>query len=219
MVFKRDNKGDAFQRQISALRQQLGAPEEDEFDEGGQVEPDYQEEPVYARTYEPQPEKSIANPTPYEDIGLAVALNDPELPAHPAVEAQTTVISHNTSWKGELNAEGSIHLHGVYDGVITAKEDVYILEEAQVTAQINAARVVIAGRYDGVITCKQRLEVLPTGRAQGEFRSPVLVVHEGAMLGGKVSMTGDGLRTLGTNRPRPTKNGKLRDELRSSATQ
>ena len=189
MVFKRDNKGDAFQRQISALRQQLGTPEEDEFAESEGVEPVYGEEQSYSRSYEPTPQEWYDETYTYDEPASPAVVTDPELPLIPAVEAQTTVISHNTSWKGELNAEGSIHLHGVYDGVITAKEDVYILEEAAVTAQINAARVVIAGRYDGVVTCKQRLEVLPTGRVQGEFRSPVLVVHEGAMLGGKVSMT------------------------------
>ncbi len=192
MVFKRDNKGDAFQRQISALRQQLGSPEEDEFAEGEEAEPGFLEEPAYSRSYEPQTQEDYGDAYSYEDTASPAVVTDPELPVIPAVEAQTTVISHNTSWKGELNAEGSIHLHGAYDGVITAKEDVFILEEAQVTAQINAARVVIAGRYDGVVTCKQRLEILPTGRVQGEFRSPVLVVHEGAMVGGKVSMTTDG---------------------------
>jgi cytoskeletal protein CcmA (bactofilin family) len=191
MVFRRDSKGDAFQRQISALRQQLGAEEgADDFGDDQGDESTYIESTTYERRYEAVDEAgSSETEYQYGSSSAAALIDDPELPIIPAVEAQTTVISHNTAWKGDLKSEGSLHLHGQFDGTITSKEDVYILEEAEVTAQITAARVVIAGRYQGSVNCGQRLEVLPTGKATGDFQSPVLVVHEGAVLGGKVKMT------------------------------
>jgi cytoskeletal protein CcmA (bactofilin family) len=103
-----------------------------------------------------------------------------------------TVVSHNTVWKGEIDSEESMHIHGRFDGVIRAQQDVFILEEATVAAEVTAQNVVIAGRYDGEVSCRARFEVLPTGRVQGTVRAPVLVVHEGAEINGSVHMTDPG---------------------------
>ncbi|MCA9859116.1 MAG: polymer-forming cytoskeletal protein, partial [Thermomicrobiales bacterium] len=39
------------------------------------------------------------------------------------------------------------------------------------------------------LNCNNRLEVLPTGRVRGEIYAPALVVHNGAVINGKVRMT------------------------------
>jgi cytoskeletal protein CcmA (bactofilin family) len=212
MVFRRDNKGgDAFQRQISQLRQQLGGSGGDQAEEG------YQEDD------RPVAEQQGYAPTPYSDQGYedegsaygrgsyageydyveestsAVDTYQPQAPVIPTAEPQMTVVSHNTVWKGEIDSEESMHIHGKFDGVIRAQQDVYILEEATVAAEVTAQNVVIAGRYDGEVTCRTRFEVLPTGRVQGTVRAPVLVVHEGAEINGSIQMT-----DAGSERQEPT---------------
>jgi cytoskeletal protein CcmA (bactofilin family) len=199
MVFRRDKQGgDAFQRQISALRQQLGgAPQDDEFEEEGPpgepggypAEPYGEDERLYG--FQPQ----------YEEPESASAIEpyEPALPAIPLADAQVTVVSHDTVWNGEIDSQGSMHIHGRLDGVIRAKDDVYILEEATVAAEVNARNVVISGRYEGAVTCESRFEVLPTGRVRGNVRAPVLVVHDGAEINGSIQMT-----NLESVRPAPT---------------
>jgi cytoskeletal protein CcmA (bactofilin family) len=195
MVFRRDNKGgDAFQKQISQLRQQLGGAgeDEDEFeDEPGRRQefaPDaytasrYQEEPQYSGVGDDLPYDSRTDVAP-------VGSYEPQLPAIPVADAQMTVVSQNTRWKGEITSEGSMHVHGQFEGVIRADEDVYILTEASVAAEIRARNVVIAGQYDGEVTCGARFEVLPTGRVTGAVKAPVLVVHDGAQINGSIQMT------------------------------
>lgn len=190
MVFRKDSKVDAFQRQISALRQQLGG------DPG-----DFSFEPVdRSRSLEPaepylrdlpdldliRPVKAITPPEP--DIAAEVA-PAPAAPAVPAADAHTSIIAHTTTWNGNLESSGSLHIHGRVDGSLTARDDVYIAEEAQIDATITATNVMIAGQVSGSITCMSRFEVLPRGRFAGDVQAPVIVVHEGAMLAADVSMT------------------------------
>ncbi|MCC6945199.1 MAG: polymer-forming cytoskeletal protein [Thermomicrobiales bacterium] len=196
MVFRRDNKGgEAFQRQISALRQQLGGSAEDEMfegDEGAIDEASYNNPGYSPGGYEPED-------TSYRDSGYRAeyayeeesAVDSYSVPASaiPAADASMTVVSNDTSWKGEVDSEGSMHIHGRYDGVIRAREDVFILEEAIVSAEVHARNVVIAGNYSGDVWCETRFEVLPSGRVQGAVRAPELVVHDGAVINGSIQMT------------------------------
>jgi cytoskeletal protein CcmA (bactofilin family) len=207
MVFRKDSKIDAFQRQISALRQQLGTvPEEQEDIALYAAEADPIEESVPRGTangsaaamapvpmetrsmpaYEPERERF----TPYSASSSARML-EPEPPTPyitPIADAQTSVIAHDTTWKGDLQSEGTIHVHGRVEGSIKAKQDVFVAEEADVDATITAANVVIAGLVKGSIRCGNRFEILPQGRVTGEVQAPTLVVHDGASVTGQFRM-------------------------------
>jgi cytoskeletal protein CcmA (bactofilin family) len=224
MVFRRDNKaGDAFQRQISALRQQLGdAPAEEDTDEGAGANRASAEDP--ARSYgattggrELSPGLSDAvsrageygeyggrgeNAAPEGSVTGSVVPTAPELPAVPAVNAQTTVIAQDAIWKGEIGSEGTVHVYGRFEGSVRAKNDVFVADQADVDATVNANTVVIAGLIKGTIRCASRFEVLPTGRVTGDVYSPTLVVHEGAVITGQVRM-GPGESSTSENPPTP----------------
>jgi cytoskeletal protein CcmA (bactofilin family) len=211
MVFRKDSKIDAFQRQISALRQQLGTVPEDQEEEESyaavQAEPidepapraaanggasaGYASAPIETRqvpAYEPERDRF----TPYS---VAPAANsrmlEPQPPdpyITPIADAQTSVIAHDTTWKGDLQSDGTIHVHGRVEGSIRAKQDVFVAEEADVDATITANNVVIAGLVKGSIRCGVRFEILPQGRVTGEVQAPTLVVHDGASVTGQFRM-------------------------------
>jgi len=204
MVFRKDRTGDSFQRQISALRQQLGGTEFDDIEEEVVVDAQGGVEAAYvsARSYE--------TPVPYErdrytyqqsvtEIVDAAPSSDPPTPAIPEFDGQTTVISPNATWKGEIVAEGSMHILGKFEGDIRVRDDLFILEDANVEATIAAGTVTVSGRYNGTLNCNNRLEVLPTGRVRGEIYAPALVVHNGAIINGKVKMT----QTANADQPIP----------------
>lgn len=202
MVFRRDNKTDSFQRQMSALRQQIGGDEEAVE---ARPEPRYPSE--RAAAYSEPPPGAYG----FGEFASAVAPNQqgqnqmspvaPDLPAIPTVDAQTTVIAHDTTWKGELHSNGTVHVHGRLEGAVRANRDVYIAEEADVDATITATNVVIAGLVKGTIRCEARFEVLPSGRVSGDILAPTLVVHEGATVSGQVRM---GSQENESVEPKPT---------------
>lgn len=185
MVFKKDAKVDTFQRQISALRQQLGTE-----DEGLTPAPVVDRAAGYdAPAYDPVPTRAPASRfgAPIEP---AYGVAEAPAPAYPeaSLDPQSSVIAHDTTWKGDLQTDGSLHIHGKVEGTITAKSDVFIAEDAEVDATVTAENVAIAGIVRGSIRCSGRFEVLPAGRVNGDVHAPVLVVHEGATVNGRFSM-------------------------------
>jgi cytoskeletal protein CcmA (bactofilin family) len=192
VVFRRDSKVDAFQKQISALRHQLGG-ESDAY-----AFSDHDRGPA------PIGEGAFRGDLPDLDLIRAEAAypsaRDQEHRAYdepqqamespvPALDMNTSVISHSTSWNGTLESSGSLHVYGRVEGALTAKLDIFIAEEAVVDAVVSAANVTIAGSVRGSIQCTAKFEVLPRGRVAGDVHAPAIVVHEGAVLACDVAMT------------------------------
>jgi cytoskeletal protein CcmA (bactofilin family) len=216
MVFRRDSKaGDAFQRQISALRQQLGG----EGSAEGDADPEAAG--LAARETEYDPYRASAGSTPVATEGMvdsgtavagftgagpgsgvtgAVVPQPPPVPAVPEVDERTTVIANGTAWKGEIGSDGTIHVHGRFEGSMRATNDVYLADGADVDATIVADRVIVAGLLKGTVRCGARFEVLSTGRVTGDVQSPTLVVHEGATVSGQLRM---GSGDAATSEPKP----------------
>jgi len=189
MVFRRDNKPE-FQRQMGALRQQLGAPEE-----LPQQNPEPYVEPRQEANYSVAPAREVA-PSGRDSGGYvfgssygssAVATQE-AAPAVPQVDAQTTVIAQETVWRGDLETRGSIHIHGRLEGSVTAAKDIYVAETADVEATLMASAVIVAGKVTGEVRCTTRFEMLPSGRVDGNIQAPSLVVHEGASITGQFRM-------------------------------
>lgn len=217
MVFRRDNKVDSFQRQMSALRNQLGAPGEG-LDDLESDMPELDDEQFENRAYRsqgaaldndnaaysfgnyPSPSGQTSRPTYEED--------SPALPQMPSSDTDASVIAADANWKGDINAEKSIHVLGKIQGSITANEDIWIAEGAEVNATVTAMRVVVGGSLAGAANASSRFEVLPTGRVTADVTSPITVVHEGATLNGNFKVgNGDDSRTNAAavvqRRPRP----------------
>ena len=191
MVFRKENKVDSFQRQISALRQQLGTPE----DEAG--EDDVAGRMASAEPVEAPPVATPPSPSRDYDSYASYAPITPVEPAAPVMpilpetrlpDAQTSVVAHDTIWKGDLQTNGSLHVHGRVEGSLAARDDIYVAEEADVDATVTAKNVVIAGMVRGTVRCSERFEVLPQGRVAGDIQAPTLVIHEGAMVTGQFRM-------------------------------
>jgi cytoskeletal protein CcmA (bactofilin family) len=190
MVFRRDNKADSFQRQMSALRQQIGSEEAEDRPPAREAR--------YPSDRDPGTSESTSGAYGFGDFASSVAPQQsdsqqmtpvaPDMPTIPAVDGQTTVIAHDTMWKGEIQSNGTVHVHGRLEGAVRAQHDVYVAEEADVNATVTATNVVIGGLVKGTIRCESRFEVLPTGRVSGDILAPTLVVHEGATVTGQVRM-------------------------------
>jgi cytoskeletal protein CcmA (bactofilin family) len=194
MAFRRDSKIDAFQRQISALRNQLGG-EQDDFD----LSPSDMSDMLDRRSQRAEShydsllprldpislEPSMASLTQGDRGALPV---DNSLPPLPAVDMETSVIAHSTKWTGDLSSNGSLHVYGHVQGALTARDTIFVAAEADVEATIAAETVTIAGTVRGSIQCTGRFEILPHGRVIGDVRAPSLVIHEGALMSGQMSM-------------------------------
>lgn len=200
MVFRRESKSDAFQRQISALRQQLGGA----GNEGRDDDTAYDDSA--GRRYDSDRGGSHTSQTTNGDhdsggftfsgFGSAPSFTpDNAAPAPnghdltlPVVDAQTSVVAPDATWKGDLESGGTLQVHGRVEGSLRAKNDIYIAEEANVDATLVATNVIVAGMVQGIIRCSGRLEVAAQGRISADVQAPTLIVHEGAYVVGQIRM-------------------------------
>jgi len=190
VVFRRDSKVDAFQRQISALRHQLGGDAEDDVMPDRDRLRSSERESSYLSEY---PEFApIGSERAGAARGLANSMDsrlpDTVPPPIPAIDMHTSVIAHSTAWSGDLESSGSLHIHGRVEGSLTARDTIFIAEEADVDAVIRAANVTIAGNVRGSVHCAERFEVLPQGKVAGDIHAPAIAIHDGAIVAGVISM-------------------------------
>lgn len=183
LLFRRDNQGESFDDDVSALRDQVSSGRRDQADDDQYSDADQ-------TTYSParQSWNSTAS-TPAQPTYSPPAA---DMPAQPVPEAgAASVIAADTTWDGTVQSSGSLHVYGTIGGQITAAGDVYVAEGASVAATVRAGSITIAGSIEGDIECTCRFEVLPTGRVTADVAAPRLVVHEGAVVAGKLRMTSD----------------------------
>lgn len=169
---------------MGALRQQLGEDDiEDDEDmlEGEPVgaQDDYVDR---ARTYGFGGQDAQSFSTPAQP---------PAAPSIPDVDPSTTVVSRDTTWKGEMSSEGSVHIHGRFDGGVRAVQAIFVAEGAEVDATLAAETIIVAGVSRGTVRARGKFEVLPSGRVAGDIHAPTLVVHEGAIMTGQLRMSGE----------------------------
>ena len=190
MVFRRDSKVDAFQRQISALRHQLGGENDEDAASERERPRSVSNETSYFSEYPDLP--SVRSDRVASSHGLPETLDsrppDSVPPPIPAIDMQTSVIAHSTAWSGDLESSGSLHVHGRVEGSLTARENIFIAEEADVEAVIRAASVTVAGIVKGSVHCAERFEVLPHGKVAGDIHAPAIAIHDGAIVTGDISM-------------------------------
>lgn len=109
-----------------------------------------------------------------------------ELPKADATKIDT-VIGCNTSLRGNLDIEGSVRVDGRLEGMICAQGDVTVGEKGNVTAEIRARTVEIAGLVQGNVIAAE-LVLTATGQLCGDVKAEKLIIQEGARFEGTSTM-------------------------------
>jgi cytoskeletal protein CcmA (bactofilin family) len=192
MIFRKDSRGESFQRQVSGLRKQAQSDDELGSDEFRYDEThDTSKFSTTSSAPAPARDESFASSRISADVPQtqSIASVQPAYrPTWQSADATTSVVAVNANWNGTLRTEGSIHLHGKAEGELHAASDVFVAEGAEVDAHIFADNVVVAGIVRGRIEARGRLELLPQGHVSGDVKAPRLIVHEGAQLSGQLKM-------------------------------
>jgi cytoskeletal protein CcmA (bactofilin family) len=97
-------------------------------------------------------------------------------------------LDKGTNTTGELESAGTLRIDGTFQGSISTADNLIVGRDAVVHADIKVAEIEIHGRFSGSIEAKNGVEIFPTGRVQGDIRTPVLRVSAGAMLDAMIRM-------------------------------
>lgn len=182
-MFRRENQGESFDDDVAALRDRVGSGQRDQTEQPADTSDDQTTYSPPRQTWSPitQTSTTEANPAPAQQSAW-----------QPTDSGAASVVAADTSWNGNVQSSGSLHVHGNVSGQVRVDGDLYIADGATVNAEVAAGGVTVAGTLEGTVECSGRFEVLPSGRVSANVAAPRLVVHEGARVIGKLRMTSGG---------------------------
>ncbi|MBN1585284.1 polymer-forming cytoskeletal protein [Candidatus Uhrbacteria bacterium] len=99
-----------------------------------------------------------------------------------------TVIAASVRVEGDFASQGNVLIEGTVEGSLRTERNLRVGERANISADVFAANASVAGEITGNITVSERLELEPTARIHGDIRTKSLVVANGAMVEGRISM-------------------------------
>ncbi len=123
-------------------------------------------------------------------------------------DGMDSLIGPNSTFTGNIEADGSVRVDGELIGDIVVTGDVYIGEQAVVKGNIEAANVNLAGTLEGNMTVKGILKILTTAKLYGDIMVKSFVVDEGALFQGKCSMIENTEKTEAEEVPEKKKSSK-----------
>jgi cytoskeletal protein CcmA (bactofilin family) len=103
-----------------------------------------------------------------------------------------TILGPDAVFKGELTFEKGMRLMGRFEGKVNTPGRVHVAKEAKLHADVEAGAIVVEGEVHGNLVANDRIELKQTARYEGYLRATKLVVDEGAVFSGHVSVGPDG---------------------------
>ena len=116
-------------------------------------------------------------------FGLADARDELLQPAAPVTPS---AIGPGIHFKGEVHGEGTLTIHGVFEGDIVLDGTLQVGPEGRIDANVTAHSIVIAGVVRGNLSADTRVEILPTGSLTGTVKSASFAAATGATVKGEV---------------------------------
>lgn len=106
-----------------------------------------------------------------------------------------TVLGPDANFKGELSFEKGMRLMGKFEGKVTTPGRVHVAKEAKMSADVEAGGIVVEGEVHGNLSANDRIELKNSARYEGDLRANKLVVDEGAVFNGHVTVGPDSVKT------------------------
>ena len=93
-----------------------------------------------------------------------------------------------TKINGKLHFDGQATIDGEVEGEIVCQAHITVGQQATVKGKISAASILVQGKVMADVQAEKRLEIQPPGSVIGDVATQSLVIGDGAVLEGHVSM-------------------------------
>ena len=100
----------------------------------------------------------------------------------------STFLGGGTELEGELKLCGTLRLDGDFKGKISGEGTLIVGEGAKIESDIRVSRILNSGEIQGNVIANERIEIHAPGKIIGNIQTPVLVIDEGAIIGGNCCM-------------------------------
>ncbi|WP_432734632.1 bactofilin family protein [Maridesulfovibrio sp. FT414] len=97
-------------------------------------------------------------------------------------------LGSGTDYQGKLNFQGAVRIDGNFSGEVESEGTLVVGKEARVEGVLRVGQLVLSGKVTGEVFAREKVVLHKTANLQGNLITPVLVVEEGAVLEGRVTM-------------------------------
>lgn len=108
----------------------------------------------------------------------------------PRSDFLNSTIGEGSVFEGKFYISGSLRIDGKFEGEIKTDEELIVGESGRVRTDIYAKSVVVAGTVIGNITASIEVRLLETAKVLGDITAPSVMLSQGVVLQGTVSITG-----------------------------
>ena len=98
-------------------------------------------------------------------------------------------IDQGSEFEGKLTFKDTVRIDGTFQGEITSENTLIIGESGTINATISSNTVVVSGTVVGNIIAATQIILHKSARVTGDMSAPSLVIEEGAIFNGKLTMS------------------------------
>lgn len=121
---------------------------------------------------------------------------------NPGNQEFSTVLGPDANFKGDLTFEKGMRLIGRFEGTVNTPGRIHIAREAKMNADVEAGGIIVEGEVHGNLSAADRIELKNSARYEGDLRACKLVVDEGAVFSGHVTVGPDSVKPNAQVQPR-----------------
>ncbi len=117
--------------------------------------------------------------------------------------------------KGDLSGDEDLIIEGKVEGrVQLPNNEITVGADGRITADIEAKSIIVIGQTAGNLNASQRVEVQSTATVEGDINAPKLLIQEGAVVNGSISMSKAPITAEARD---PKRHAGLEEQARKSA--
>ncbi len=102
----------------------------------------------------------------------------------------TAFIDQGSEFEGKLSFRDTVRIDGRFNGEITSENTLIVGESGEIDAEIRSKTVVVSGTVNGNVIAEAKVVLHKTARVTGDIQTPSIVVEEGAIITGRINMSG-----------------------------
>lgn len=101
----------------------------------------------------------------------------------------TAFIDQGSEFEGKLSFKDTVRIDGRFRGEITSENTLIVGESGEIEACIRSKTIAISGSVDGDVIAATKVVLHKTARVNGNVETPSLVMEEGAVVNGQLTMS------------------------------
>ncbi len=111
----------------------------------------------------------------------------------------TAFIDQGSEFEGKLSFRDTVRIDGRFHGEITSENTLIVGESGEIDAEIRSKTVVVSGTVNGNLIAEAKVVLHKSARVYGDIQTPSIVVEEGAIITGRINMSGKSSQKSGAS--------------------